>query len=337
MSKNIDFLIEEITPNTKRNCGVGKNFKIPSHNSYDDLIIYNYKTEQLKEICSIYHLRKTGNKSLMINRIYNYLKYGSYATKLQRVARGYIQRTFNKNCGPALFNRALCINDTDFLSMEPLTEIKYPQFYSIKDVDNFIYGFDAISLYNLLIKDGTNATNPYTRSEIPSNQLKLLKKHISMSKLLCKDPIQIEIQNDMEHLSGEKQLELKALDLFQHINSLGNYSDQSWFMNMNRMNLIVFIRELFDVWTYRSQITDDTRRTIYPAGNPFMHINTHDMGNYSTNNLKKMGVVLIENLTTKGINTDSQSLGAFYVLGALTLVNSEARNALPWLYQSFLH
>jgi hypothetical protein len=103
------------------------------------------------------------------------------------------------------------------------------------------------------------------------------------------------------------------------------------------MNIIIFMRELFDVWTYRSQITNDTRHMIYPLGNPFIHINTHDMGNHSTMNLKKMGIVLIENLTTKGINTDSQSLGAFYVLGALTLVNSEARNSLPWLYQSFLH
>jgi hypothetical protein len=76
---------------------------------------------------------------------------------------------------------------------------------------------------------------------------------------------------------------------------------------------------------------------IYPQGNPFMHINMHDLSNFSTTNLKKMGLVLIENLTTKGVDTDSQSLGAFYVLGTLTLVNSEARNSLPWLYQSFLH
>tara|TARA_Y100000389_G_scaffold6516_1_gene6244 strand:- start:179 stop:379 length:201 start_codon:yes stop_codon:yes gene_type:complete len=31
------------------------------------------------------------------------------------------------------------------------------------------------------------------------------------------------------------------------------------------------------------------------------------------------------------------SLGAFYVLGAITLVNNNAAEALPWLYQSFYH
>ena len=61
--------------------------------------------------------------------------------------------------------------------------------------------------------------------------------------------------------------------------------------------------------------------------------NKNNIGNYGLMLYK----ILIENLTTKGVDTDSQSLGAFYVLGTLTLVNSEARNSLPWLYQSFLH
>lgn len=339
MSKKTDVIIEDITPCSKQKDYVNRGCKlnVPSYDNYDDLKNYNFKLDQLKTICNFYSLKKTGIKSVLVNRIYNFLKYGKFATIIQRHSRGHMQRAFNKQCGPAIFNKSLCINDSDFLTMDPLSEINYPQFYSIKDSDGFVYGFDAISLYNLLIKDGTNATNPYTRSELPSDLLKKLKKHIATSKILCNSPIQIEIQNDMEHLSGEKQMELKALELFQHMNSLGNYSDQSWFMNMNRMNLIVFLRELFDVWTYRSQINNDTRATIYPAGNPFMHINLHDLGNYATTNLKKMGIVLIENLTTKGISADAQSLGTFYVLGALTLVNSEARNTLPWLYQSFLH
>jgi hypothetical protein len=336
MSKK-DFIIEEVSLASKRIACNEKNFRIPLYSNYEDLVNINYKNDQLKEICHAYNLKKTGNKSLLINRIYNFLKYGKYAIIIQKNCRAYLQRKFIKRCGPAIFKKSLCVNDGDFLSMESLNEIYYPQFYSIKDNEGFIYGFDVISLYNLLLKDGTNATNPYTRSEFPSNLMKKLKSHIRLSRVICNEPIKIDIPNNMEHLSGEKILELKALELFQHINSLGNYSDQSWFMNMNRMNLIIFIRELYDVWTYRSQINSTTREKIYPQGNPFMHINLHDLANYSTSNLRKMGIILIENLITKGIDQDSQSLGAFYILGTLTLVNSEARNALPWLYQSFLH
>ena len=42
----------------------------------------------------------------------------------------------------------------------------------------------------------------------------------------------------------------------------------------------------------------------------------------------------MENLISKGINTDSRSLGAFYILSALTLVSHSAAVALPWLYES---
>ena len=42
-------------------------------------------------------------------------------------------------------------------------------------------------------------------------------------------------------------------------------------------------------------------------------------------------------LVKKGINTDAKSLGAFYVLAGLTLVNINAATAMPWLYQSVAH
>lgn len=337
MSKTQDIIFEEIFPINKRRRSADNNLVIPTYESYDLLKDNNYKLNELKEICSFYQFKKTGTKHVLVNRIYNFLKYGGFSIIIQKNVRAYLQRKFIRKSGPAIFKKSLCVNDTDFLSMESIDDIKYPQFYSIKDNDGFIYGFDVISLYNLLIKDGTNATNPYTRSEMPSNLLKKLKRHIRMSKLLCRQPIKIDIPNETDHLSGEKIMELKALEVFQHINSLGNYSEQGWFLNMNRINLIMFMREIYDVWTYRSQINNNTRMKIYPLGNPFMHINIHDLSNFSTMNLKKMGLILIENLTTKGVDTDSQSLGAFYVLGTLTLLNSEARNSLPWLYQSFLH
>ena len=31
------------------------------------------------------------------------------------------------------------------------------------------------------------------------------------------------------------------------------------------------------------------------------------------------------------------SLGAFYILGTLTLIEENSRNAMPWLYQSFYY
>jgi len=50
--------------------------------------------------------------------------------------------------------------------------------------------------------------------------------------------------------------------------------------------------------------------------------------------LKKTILRIIENMISKSQNTEFQSLGAFYVLGAFTLVNNCAAQSLPWLYQS---
>jgi hypothetical protein len=43
---------------------------------------------------------------------------------------------------------------------------------------------------------------------------------------------------------------------------------------------------------------------------------------------------VLEKFVNLGIDQDSKSLGAYYVLGALTLVNESAASTLPWLFQS---
>jgi hypothetical protein len=44
---------------------------------------------------------------------------------------------------------------------------------------------------------------------------------------------------------------------------------------------------------------------------------------------------VIENLVNNGIDRDSKLLGCYYVLGSLTLVNTDAATCMPWLFQSF--
>ena len=52
--------------------------------------------------------------------------------------------------------------------------------------------------------------------------------------------------------------------------------------------------------------------------------------------MKAIAKILTE-LVTTGADDGSKWLGASYVLSALTLVSSEAADALPWLYQSVSH
>jgi hypothetical protein len=45
-------------------------------------------------------------------------------------------------------------------------------------------------------------------------------------------------------------------------------------------------------------------------------------------------LTILENFVNSGINNESRRLGAYYVLGALTLVSEDAATSLPWLYDA---
>jgi hypothetical protein len=96
------------------------------------------------------------------------------------------------------------------------------------------------------------------------------------------------------------------------------------------------MKELYEIWSYRSQINHETRYKICPLGDPFRYISMsyiHTETNIS--NIQKVILNVLENLVNTGVDKDSKILGSYYVLGALTLVNDSAATALPWLFQSF--
>ena len=92
-----------------------------------------------------------------------------------------------------------------------------------------------------------------------------------------------------------------------------------------------------DIWTYRTQLTVETKRAICPPnGDPFRNINSYYIHNEpNLDNVRKLIVEVLEKLVNSGIDNDSRALGTYYVLGSLTLVNQNAAEALPWLFQSF--
>lgn len=106
---------------------------------------------------------------------------------------------------------------------------------------------------------------------------------------------------------------------------------------MNRNQLIKYVRDLCDIWNYRAQITNETKRSICPPnGDPFRNLSMpyiHNEQNMS--NVRKVILEVLEKMVNSGVDKDSKALGAYYVLGALTIVNESAATSLPWLFQSF--
>ena len=332
-----DKLFEPVIHNSKKKPKItDDDFEIPKFDEYEKLLKFNYRVPQLKDICKHYGQKKTGNKNELISRIFNYMKFSFHALQIQRIGRGYLQRKCNFYHGPAFIKRDLCVNETDFFTLDKLKDIPYNQFFSFKDSDGFIYGYDILSLYNLIDKN-RKARNPYNRQELPIKMKRHMRSLRRISRVL-NIPINIDIKEEEDVIPPAKRLEMRIISSFQVIDSLGNYSDASWFNDMSRHDHIKFLRELVDIWEYRAQLSHHAKREICPpAGNPFTILNFNNLPLLTIDGLKKTSISIVEILVKNGINRDSQALGAYYVLAALTLVSDSARNSLPWLYQSVAH
>lgn len=317
------------------------NISILTIHNYNNITKYNYTIQHLKSFAKHYKLKIGGTKKELIIRIFIFLELSYYITKIQKIFRGNLQRKYNSLHGPAFKNRKICTNNTDFITMDNLNDLCFNQFFSYKDVDGFIYGFDLASIFSLIYMKNNSkksSQNPYNRNNIPIEVLIDIKILIKIGKILKKD-IYLEIQDEPSNLSNEKVIELRALSLFQNINALGNYSHSEWFLSLSRNNLIKYLRELFDIWNYRAQLSLEVKAKICPHnGDPFRNMNSlYIHTEPDMNNVRKAILEVLEKLVNSGIDADSKSLGAYYVLAALTLVNVDAATSLPWLFQSVSH
>jgi hypothetical protein len=312
-----------------------EDFEIPSFKEFDMIVTKNFNVNQLKSICRYYKQRVSGNKPELIKLLWNYLKYSNYALKIQKCFRGYIVRVNNKLRGPGIIINK-CVNETDFLTMENLKDLDKSQFYSFKDKDGFIYGFDICSLYNLIVKEKQDR-NPYNRNKMPITKIYEDIKHILKLSKIFNKKINIKLNNDISQFSQEKQIEMRAINIFQNIDTYGFITDAKWYLNLNRHTLKKFVGELLDIWRYRAQISNETKRKINPQhGDPFFTVNMNVLLHKCYEVLRKRILDIIEIFITQGEDVDSKSLGTYYVLGALTTVSHEAATALPWLYESFV-
>tara|TARA_B100001769_G_C22090620_1_gene588211 strand:- start:156 stop:1286 length:1131 start_codon:yes stop_codon:yes gene_type:complete len=308
-------------------------FVIPKFHEYQKLKQCNYKVKFLKEICRHYKQKVSGNKHELVVRMYNHLRLSSSIVKIQRVWKKHLLNLYNTLRGPGRFDRKLCVNETDFYTMEDIASVPYSQLYTYRDEAGQIYAFEITSLFNLFKKGTAHTTNPYNRMPFPSHVRDDLKRILKVCKVFG-DDIDVSIE-EPEVVPVTKQLELRAIGLFHDIDTLGNYTDSGWFNNLSRIMHIRFIRELADIWHYRAQLSYQVKRDICPpVGNPFGSLNMRALPVYPEDHIKRIALNIIESMIKQGVTESSRTLGANYVLCALTLVCPQAAESLPWLYQS---
>ena len=330
---------ETLPPCKKRRIKVSKEkFLIPEYGEHEKFLKINFNCKQLREIARFYKQKRTGNKPHLMFLLYNFLKYSKYALTIQRIFRGYLCRYYYKLRGPAFREPKKCVNETDFITLDNLSNIPPMQFITTEDKDGHIFGFDICSLHNLFMHKTSRATNPYTREEFSKNFRNKIQRIMKLSKVFG-DNINLVIEDTYKGLSKEKQVDLFCISIFQKIDDLGNHSNSQWFLSLNRLYLVKFIRELMDIWVYRANLSFSIKKKICPPyGNPFIGFNITQLHeNLPITTLKHNILKVMEKMVTQGVDRDSKILGALYILTALTLVSPDAAEARPELYNSAAH
>lgn len=292
-------------------------------------MIYTYETlshmnmKQIKQICKERKIKRTGKKKTLIDRIMNAEYNNSNVVIIQKYVRRYLVQKYMNYKG----NMKEYTNDEDFLTLDTFTDIPFHDRYAYKDESGFTYAFHIRSIMQLIERN--DMKNPYTRTPFSKYVKKEIRSMIRIAKILG---ISLDI-----HYEAPKPRTLK--DRIQHIfieiERYGYLLDAQTFHNLYRFELIQFYKEIHDIWNYRLNLTQENKRNIVAHdGNLFRNI-PRNISLQPTSDIREYCVTIIERLTTKANDNSFKQMGIMYALGALTLVNRNFAESLPWLFESF--
>jgi len=308
--------------------------------------LQSYKIPQLKSIARSNRLYVSGTKPILIQRIESHFHFMKYATCIQSYFRRHLVRRFFKLRGER-GKKETYVNDTDFYTMEPLSEMLFYEFFNFNDASGFLYGFNVDSFIKLC-KTNNGLTNPYTREKMDISIIgRITSLHRIIHILFKKHNYDVHENNahygntyplsryhivvrNLEEIL-QRPIQTRIEEIFMEIDMLGNYTQSSWLSSLNQIECIQFLQFLVDIWNYRSDMSLLVRMQITPFYNPF-YFRINDTPPYQP--FQHRIVTVIENIVFSGGDIEYRKLGVMHILTALTIVSNEAREAVPWLYES---
>lgn len=326
-------------------------FRILRVGEHEELCRKNYNMNQLKLIAKQYTLPVSGNKQQLVSRLYNYLRLSMYAIRIQTHLRKYIVKQFLRVRGPAVQKRTLCVNDSDFYSLDSLNDIPVTHFVSILEQTgntentSHIYGFHIDSLIQYMKMNKLDSlTNPYTRNPFQTNIKECIRNCIRTAKnlgVLINSTKDIWSDSLAQIQSNVQTPEQEMRDLFQSIDEmghLGSYTNPVWFQDLNFLGLRDFCLLAYDIWDYRIGMSPQMKLEMCGGSQTCLSPYSSNIfsSNISRTEMMNVAITLVRNLTTRGTTLDLKKNGAVIVLMALTRVHPDARNSFPALYESLV-
>jgi hypothetical protein len=265
---------------------------------------------------------------------YNVSKESIEVNKITKIQALYRARKIRQDIsiyGLGIINRDLCNNREDFYTFEPIDEIAREYFFSYKDLDGFIYGFDIRSFKKLL---DTKSSNPYTRADIPDYAVNSFEKRVNF---MIKTKISI-LDFVPEEFTPEQKLKNRVIEVFQKIDELDTIAggtDINWFLDLNFQDLKNYYKLLEDIWNYRANLTHAAKLKIVPYGDMFQTSMNYIL-NLPQSKEKKLRIHILNEIDKLISSTDDisqRTTGAYYVLTAFAEMVPSCAQSLPWLVQ----
>lgn len=292
-----------------------KYYKLDNYLSKKNKLNINYMKNKLSNL-----FKTTINAYININK----------TVVLQNRIKKWNKTIKFKDNGPAVFNRRLCVNETDFYNLDSLDTIEKKYFFSFEDTDKFIYGFHIESFINL-ISNNPKITNPYNRTII-NKEIKN-KAIIIWQKLNKKKEVSNYInKNNKNNIKDIKtKVKNKSLAVLQKIDLFGYQTSLEWLMQLTPIRIRSLYRHIKNYWNYKAGLSEDVKRRIVPNTNPFLTVNTSKLNNSNKFVILEVVVDLIDIIISSGLTEDDKNQGCIIILFALNEINRDCGRSNSWL------
>jgi len=282
---------------------------ISLHIVYMQSKLNHLKIPELKQIAKAYHLKISGKKQDIIDRIKLHILRESKAIQIQKYFRRFFIQSTLRIRGKCVLQRNLCNNQSDPITLEPINEIHPLLFIAINDGHKY-YGFNITSLFNLLKQNNKTIINPYNRNKVDFHTIKNILKAYNHTIIL--NPLLLHNYEDADnnsHNTNEEisrfylslgvsrfyyhpvlhnsnqsnnpdyqkicsfrklSMEQRIQNLFTEFDRLGNYTQSSWFSNLTTRNYPRFYRCLKDIWQQRANLSHSMKSKICHLYDPFL-------------------------------------------------------------------
>jgi hypothetical protein len=132
-------------------------------------------------------------------------------------------------------------------------------------------------------------------------------------------------------------LQRRINELFMFMDQLGNYTNSSWFINLNKNGCFLLYSQLRDIWIFRSQMPISLKHNICPLGDPFYETQNIYRSRFSDITEEEMCISclnVMENMIMSAFDIEYRKIGCLHVLTALTVVSVPARTQYEYLFDS---